>query len=120
VEPECPSWLDDIAKAEWEHVVGVLREMNLLSVADQTALICYCNAWSRYRMAFEQVQKFGAVILSPNKKYPMPSPYQSIMERAEKDIMAWSDRFGLSPSARARLAVEPKANDDDKWKRIVG
>lgn len=119
--PVAPDFLDAIAKAEWDHTTAILKEMGLLSKADQSALACYCEAWSRYRNAVEQLNKFGAVILSPNKKYPMPSPWHSIMKSALKDIIAFSDRFGLTPSARARLAIEAKdTKADDKWSRLVG
>lgn len=122
-EPVCPDWLDETAKAEWQHTVGVLRDMGLLSSADQTAIACYCEAWSRYRQAAENVQKYGAVILSPEKKFPMVSPYHSIMRTAMKDLLALSDRFGLTPSARARLGIDAdKATDteNDKWRKLVG
>ena len=111
--PPCPDYLDDIAKAEWQRTIKTLGDMGLLTVADQTSLVCYCEAWSRYRKATEQVAKFGTVILSPEKKFPMVSPYLTIQRHALKDVLAFADRFGLSPSARARLAVEADGKGDD-------
>jgi len=119
--PSCPDHLDDVAKAEWFFICGVLKDMGLLSRADRTALTCYVEAWSRYRKALDHVQRFGAVILSPTKKYPMVSPYETVMRKALKDVMTFLTEFGLTPAARARMRVESRSETEGgKWKGLVG
>lgn len=117
--PEAPDYLGDVAKAEWDYTCKQLQDMGLLSRADRTALVCYVEAWARYREAHANVAKYGAVILSPNKNFPMPSPWHSVMRMALKDVLSLADRFGLSPSARARLSVKADNVSDSPFMKLV-
>ncbi len=98
-------------------ICGVLADMSLLSRADTTALTCYCEAWSRYRRALDHVQRFGAVILSPNKKYPMVSPYESVMRKAHTDVMTFLTEFGLLVPGCGLMPVSrcPKGSGQGWW-----
>src|SRR5262245_60793876 len=71
--PERPDYLDDEAKAEWFRIVPVLRDMGLLSLADRTALAAYCTAYSRWVQAEANVRKYGTIVKSPDKGFPMKS-----------------------------------------------
>ena len=117
--PGAPEYLDPLAKEEWAYTCQQLKDMGLLSRADRTALVCYCEAWSRYRTAHANVAKFGPVILSPDKKYPLVSPWHSVMRQALKDVMALSIQFGLSPSSRARLSVKADNVSDSPFLKLV-
>jgi P27 family predicted phage terminase small subunit len=80
--PDCPEYLDDEGKGEWFRTVKVLQDMHLLSLADRSALGAYCTAYSRWIHAEEQVRKFGAIVKSPEKGFPMKSPYLCIADQA--------------------------------------
>src|SRR4029077_11756272 len=80
--PEMPDWLDDEAKAEWNRIIPELHEMGVLSRADRPALTGYCNAWSRWVHAEGQVRKYGAIVKSPDKGFPMTSPYLTVANQA--------------------------------------
>jgi phage terminase small subunit len=67
--------------------------MGLLSSADATAIELYCTAYSRYGKAAEHVQKYGDVILSPNKKYPMLSPWATAMNQAWEQCRKAADQI---------------------------
>jgi P27 family predicted phage terminase small subunit len=120
--PECPAFLDDVAKAEWQATCEILGELGVLTKADRNALAMYCESWSRYCRATEQVRKFGDVILSPKTKFPIPSPYQAIANKAMEQCHKLLTEFGLTPSARARLAVrgdQVQVVIDPKWKGLI-
>lgn len=51
--PECPDWLEDEAKAEWERVGTILENMGMLTSVDTTAFAGYCQAYARWREAEE-------------------------------------------------------------------
>src|SRR3990172_1616378 len=53
--PDCPDWLRDEAKAEWERVVFALHECGILTNIDRAALAAYCQAYARWREAEEIV-----------------------------------------------------------------
>jgi P27 family predicted phage terminase small subunit len=118
-EPVCPEWLDDLAKEEWSHAVSVLRDMGLLTKADQSSLIAYVESWSEYRHACKELETNGSFFTSTSG-YPMPSPWVAIKRAAKKEVLSWSDRFGMSPAARVKLAIEAKSQTDasNKWKMV--
>lgn len=112
--PQCPDHLDDIARQEWQSITEQLDRMGLLSSADTTALELFCSAYSRYRQAESMVRKFGEVIISPVNKYPMVSPYSTVMNKNLETCRRLLVEFGLTPASRARCAVAKK-DDANGW-----
>jgi P27 family predicted phage terminase small subunit len=92
----------------------VLKDMGLLSLADRTALAAYCTAYSRWVQAEEQVRKFGAIVKSPEKGFPMKSPYLVIADQALETMRKFMVEFGLTPSSRSRIRIpdDPHAIDE--------
>jgi len=117
--PEMPAWLDDEAKAEWGRITMALAEMGLLSKADRPALAAYCTAWSRWVDAEAQVKKYGAVVKSPDKGFPMKSPYLSIAEQALETMRQMMVEFGLTPSSRSRIRVPAGGDEADELDRFL-
>ena len=107
--PECPDFLDDEARAEWFRMAKVLQDMGLLSLADQAALAAYCVVYSRWVTAERQVQRLGTIVKSPQKNFPMKSPYLTVADQALETMRKFMVEFGLTPSSRSRIRV-PKAS----------
>jgi|SRR5579872_39044 len=103
--PECPEFLDDEAKAEWFRTATVLHDARLLTLADRSALAAYCTAYSRWIHAEQQVRKYGAIVKSPDKGFPLKSPYLTIAEQSLETMRKFMIEFGLTPSSRSRLRV---------------
>ena len=118
-EPECPDWLDAEAKAEWSRVCSDLKTMGLLATADRAALAMFCTAWSRWVQAEEQVRKFGAIVKSPEKGFPMKSPYLSIADQSMETMRKLMVEFGLTPSSRSRIK-RPDSNAEDELDQFLG
>jgi P27 family predicted phage terminase small subunit len=116
--PECPDWLDDEAKAEWQRICAELQGMGILSTADRAALAMYCTAWSRWKMAEEQVRKFGPIVKSPEKGFPMKSPYLTIADQAMETMRKLMVEFGLTPSSRSRIR-RPDDNAVDELNQFL-
>src|SRR5436190_8224192 len=117
--PRCPKYLDDVAKAEWFHTCKVLKDMGLLSLADRTALAAYCTAFSRWVTAEEQVRKFGAIVKSPEKGFPMKSPYLVIADQAIETMRKFMVEFGLTPSSRSRIRVPEGGAVHDEFEAFL-
>ena len=117
--PEKPSWLDDEAKAEWDRVTADLAAMGLLSQADRPALAAYCTAWSRWVEAEAQVKKYGTVVKSPDKGFPMKSPYLSIADQSLETMRKLMVEFGLTPSSRSRIRVPAGGDEADELDRFL-
>jgi P27 family predicted phage terminase small subunit len=103
--PDCPAFLDDLAKEEWSRMTEILSGMGLLTSADRAALSAYCVAYSRWVKAEQQVQKYGTIVKSPEKQFPMKSPYLTVADQALETMLKVAVEFGLTPSSRSRIKV---------------
>lgn len=103
--PDCPSFLDDEAKAEWFRVASILNQMGLLTRADRSALAAYCTCYSRWVAAEKEVRKYGPIVLSPKQKIPQKSPYLCVADQAMESMRKFMVEFGLTPSSRSRIKV---------------
>jgi P27 family predicted phage terminase small subunit len=83
----------------------VLQQMGILSTADRTALAAYCAAYSRWVAAELAVKKFGTIVKSPEKGFPMKSPYLCVAETALEQMRRLLVEFGLTPSSRSRIRL---------------
>ena len=112
--PECPDFLDDEARAEWFRMGKVLQDMGLLSLADRAALAAYCVVYSRWVTAERQVQRLGTIVKSPQKNFPMKSPYLTVADQALEAMRRFMAELGLTPSSRSRIRVPktPRAADE--------
>jgi P27 family predicted phage terminase small subunit len=83
---ECPPELGTVARQEWDRIVGELTSLGVLSSFDRGPLAAYCNAYALWIEAMEGVQKYGAMIKSPNG-YPTQSPYLATVNRQAEIMM---------------------------------
>jgi P27 family predicted phage terminase small subunit len=113
--PDCPEYLDDTARGEWQRTGAVLREMGLLSLADRTALAAYCMVYSRWVQAEAAVKKYGAIVKSPEKGFPMKSPYLTVADQAMESMRKFMVEFGLTPSSRSRIKVPDAGQAGDEF-----
>lgn len=107
----CPSWLDGVARAEWQRIIGDLKELELVSNLDLTALAMYCDAYSKYRVASELVRKEGPVIEFRNATgavNQVKHPAVEVMKTMAGIAKSYGAEFGLSFGARARLVPGPE------------
>ncbi|WP_052301643.1 phage terminase small subunit P27 family [Planctopirus limnophila] len=111
----CPEHLNDVARDKWTEITTLLDQMGLLSSADSDALELYCAAYSRYRKVEEMVKNFGEAIISPVNKYPMISPYSTVMNKNLETCRRLLIEFGLTPAARSRCAITPTGKDNSGW-----
>jgi P27 family predicted phage terminase small subunit len=117
--PDAPDWLDAEAQAEWVRVTADLDAMGLLSRADRPALAAYCTAWSRWVEAEAMVKRFGSIVKSPEKGFPMKSPYLSIADQAMETMRKFLVEFGLTPSSRSRIKVPDGGEPGDEFDRFM-
>jgi phage terminase small subunit len=80
---DCPPELGPVARQEWDRIVGELTSKGVLSSFDRGPLAAYCNAYALWIEATEAVQKYGAMIKSPNG-FPIQSPYLSHLNKQRK------------------------------------
>lgn len=126
--PEPPGHLDAYALEEWNRVAEGLSVMRIFTVVDCAALAAYCNAYSRWRTAEEQIKrriekangdKLAGLIDKTSNGNIIQNCLIGIANKAAGDMVRFASEFGMTPSARARLGVEahkPKS----KFEGLIG
>lgn len=115
----CPSWLRKDARAFWRRTVRQLGIMGVLTMADECLVARYAQVFARWRAA-------DAFVAEKGEGYPVyrdgkivsvhKLPQTVIASQLLSELLKMEDRLGLSPSARADLAIEntvPQNEPDD-------
>lgn len=112
---ECPDWLEEEAKREWNRLAPSLEAMGVLTMADVTAFAGYCQAYARWREAEEFISKHGSIFQTPSG-YVQQVPQVSIAQQNLKIMQSLCSEFGLTPATRARIIAgggnDSAASDD--------
>ncbi|AEH46782.1 phage terminase small subunit P27 family [Parageobacillus thermoglucosidasius] len=106
-----PSWLDPLAKKEFKRIVSELSELGLITNVDIVALATYCDAYSDYVKCTKLIQEEGMMVEYTNKAAEtnkVPHPLLTKKKQLFEQMKAVASEFGLSPSARAKLAMPKK------------
>lgn len=118
--PRCPPWLEEDAKKEWKRMGKILEGMGLLTEMDMTAFAGYCQAYARWKEAEEFLSKHGSIIKTPNG-YLQQVPQVSISQTNLKIMLKFCEQFGLTPSARTRLAsIGEGGGTGDEMEDLLG
>ena len=109
--PDMPEFLEGMSKECWDQLVPLIDGMNVLTLADEVALSMLCKTYANWRRAEALLEKHGDVYPirddAGNVKYLQQSPYVSIARNNLLALKGMLEQFGLTPSARSRLRVEP-------------
>jgi len=96
-------------RREWRRLAPEMERLGLLSMADRAPFAAYCEAWSRLHSATralraaEKVADSAEIVRAARRA-----------EQATEKIVRLAAEFGLTPAARAGLAVaEPKAPGEE-------
>jgi len=103
-----PSWLNDTAKKEFKRIAKLLLSVELINDADVGHLAIYCDQYSEYLLCKEQVEQNGMWIGDK------PNPFLLRKKDAASQMRSFGSDLGLSPSARAKLAITLDGGDKDE------
>jgi P27 family predicted phage terminase small subunit len=126
ISPNPPSHLDEYALEEWRRVCEGLEVMGILYEIDQATLGAYCDAYSRWRAASEELNelkkksRLNALVLKTVSGNWIQQPLIGIANKAAGDMVRHAAEFGMTPSARARLAVDPGKGKRSKFDGLIG
>lgn len=105
----CPGWLEEEAKKEWKRMAKQLEQLGILTEIDMAAFAGYCQAYARWKEAEEYISEHGAVMKAPSG-YCQQVPQVSIAQTYLKIMNRFCEQFGLTPSARSRIAKDSGDN----------
>lgn len=111
-KPACPQWLPKEAKAEWRRQVKELEQQGTIALLDRAFLTAFCEAWAEYVEACKLIQKHGMIIKTTDGNL-IQNPVVSIRNKAYQRMLAIGKEFGFSPSARARLSIQPPSKKEE-------
>ena len=110
-----PRWLCKEGRKEWRVVAPELERLGLLTNIDVSTLAVYCDAVARYAEATKAIQENGPVMKYTNtagETNSIRSPWVQIANQYATIIRQYLSEFGLSPSARASLAIKTEVPEE--------
>lgn len=105
---------DKVAIEEWKQMVALLKPSGVMTVADERALLLYCNSFSLYAQAQKTLDSTDYVLTTPTGT-TMHNPWCSVRSKAYAECEKMLIQFGLTPCARTRVqaAGAEKKSDID-------
>lgn len=110
--PGAPRWLSEEGRKAWRKIAPILHGAQLLTDADVMGLGMLCEAFALFMDARDTVAVEGLFIQS-ERGGVYQHPAVGVMNRARADLLRWAVQFGMTPSARSRIAVSPADETDD-------
>lgn len=114
--PEPPAHLLPEALIEWNRITVELQKLGLIALVDRAALAVYCQAYARWAECETKLQMLNDPTrpdLNPLVERT-PSGYQQISvllqisNRAVEQMHKFLSEFGMTPSARQRVTLNPQ------------
>ena len=114
---DCPEWLDDVARAEWDRVYPELERTGVITEVDRATLADYCAAWSLLVRAQEGLEH-GEVIETSTGTL-IQSPYVGMVNRASDRLRKLACELGMTPSSRSRVTTTKPTESKNPFKSFV-
>ncbi len=118
-----PKWLSNRAKTEWRRLASRLELIGILTPGDRAAFATYCAAYARM---VEAENFLASPAAGGSLKYLTSTgalkawPEIAIANQAADCMRKFLIEFGLTPSSRTRLGVEPPKKESDTEEFIFG
>lgn len=113
--PLPPRHLSEPAKEEWLRLSEELHNLRLLTMVDLNPFAAYCQAFGRWVLAENKLAEMaardptmGGMVIKTQNGNAIHNPLLGIANKAASDMMRYAAEFGLTPTARARLALGPE------------
>lgn len=127
VLPPPPDFLSIDARAEWDRVARQLHFLGLLTVVDVPSLSAYCQAYGRWVQAERAIAEMakhdmltGGLMIKTANGNAIQNPLVGTANKAASDMVRYASEFGLTPAARARLAIGPLEKPKSKFDGLIG
>lgn len=106
---KCPSFIkSEIAINEFERLVGLLEEIDILTELDITMLGNYCNCYSRFVEVSQQLDKEDLTIEYTNKAgftNAIENPKFKVLLKLSKELRDLGNELGINMSSRLKFAT---------------
>lgn len=98
---EPPEWMDEDARLMWQTVIPELCAGGVLAVTDLHNVEAFCMAYSRWRVAEQEIAAYGITV--EGARGVQKNPAVTVAGEAMRQIVTFGSLLGLDPSSRSRL-----------------
>jgi len=123
--PDPPECLTTVAAIEWMRVSEELGALGLLTGLDRAALAAYCQAYGRWVQAESAIAEMakrdlltGGLMIKTSNGNAIQNPLVGTAHKAAADMVRYACEFGMTPSARSRIAAGP-LDDGSKFDGLL-
>lgn len=116
--PKAPEHLTEGAAAVWDQYAPGLHAQSVLTEWDLAALEVFAVNMDMHRVASAQVAEDGIVLHVEGK--PIKNPAATVQAAASSAIRQFAQEFGMTPSARSRITVDPPKEEADDRRAAAG
>jgi len=121
IEPECPFFIDDDAKAVWDKLAPKLVKLNLLTEVDGAVFGMLCQQIARIGHIHELIAAKSKSLVQRRYYHDgekrrvdeKPSVYVTMEKQYYPIFRMFAKEFGLTPVGRVGLTVGKTNKDDD-------
>lgn len=106
-----PAPLDEVGSAAWVRIAREVEAMKVATSADAEMLFTLCQNISIRHAAQEAIQEHGLLIPTANGGLK-PNPAFAMRTQADGLVVKILAHFGMSPSARSRIAAPPPPDEN--------
>lgn len=118
-----PKWLlDDIAVKEWKRLVKELDKIDIIGNLDVNNLGGYCNAFSRYVQATEELREaeFCTIRETRTGQIVVKNPLIDIQKLYADEMRKFAALCGLTIDSRLKAAVTKTSEKEETMERKFG
>ncbi|WP_142829036.1 phage terminase small subunit P27 family [Planococcus soli] len=109
-----PTWLSVKSKKEYKRIVPLLEKLPIAAL-DQTLVVLYCQFYSVFLEASENLKECGLIEAGTNK----PNPSFNAMVKASSEIRLIASQLGMTIDSRMKLVVPEKEELYDPFKEML-
>lgn len=118
-----PPHLGPVAAARWGELLPMLQSVRVMTRADVEALARYCDTYEWWLAVRAKLKAEGDTYPILNDggqvKYIAQRPEVAIAHKLAQQLRQLEQDFGLNPSARASMNVEPAKPQEDEEDRLM-
>jgi P27 family predicted phage terminase small subunit len=111
--PTPPPHLIGYAREEWDRLAPGLHRLGILNDGDAMSFAAYCDAYGWWRVATEEMHRraekggpLAAIVDKTSNGNYVQNTLVGTANKARADMVRYASEFGLTPAARAKIAVE--------------
>ena len=109
--------LTQVAQEEWNRIAPIITRSNIFTDADTAALTAYCENFSTFVKATEEIERDG--LYTSTQTGVTTHPAVRIQNQASTAMLKFLVEFGLTPASRSRVTVENRSSEDDSFANFV-